>query len=1091
MADRIPGLVESRNYDRDTALKIAAARGRPEWNDLDEDQRTAYSTYLRGYLTQHPEDQEIRGAAPTESQAAQRGDEAVQQANAARATAGVEKYTTPEASLRSVQAGQGATAVAPGTENMASFEAQFPEMRAQSEGADEEARLRAIGHRTVIETTRLIQDPHQQAAHREARFQQIDAMPLEQLRAAFGPTDQAQQALGAVDKDKSLPSASGMKGLYADPEYAPSFEGRQPRPPIYFQEPPIKQFREEMRPILGAGADSLDENSIQYRVYSDAQYKNAYDKAKQMGVGIVRLKYARNQPSMVQRGVEGARNALNAGLRGATLGASDLVDVAGSKLGTALGGPVTDPLTENAMREAGTPVASQVGSMAGMLTPGGPASEVFGGIERGLSKVPVLGAKGGVKGILSAGLRGGAGAAAVGALEDASRASAQAIAEDNPEALKPSADTVKRAVLRAIIGAPLGASGELLGAGAGKLRANLRNPAVLDEESRALANNVNAFERGGGKLGVGGLKPSPEMQRQLEVAGAKGVSPVDVAVSEVSPQILKQALKAQDQVLTAAKRRKIQAVIDAESVNAPKAVPWDAVDAMMQRAKKARLEGGEPLPGISSAEEMNFLNGAVKVKRAMDPKDAEAYVRRNHNARLYDPADLQNAGFNLAGVGWKPGKSVVVEGTPIGPRKAVDWYDKLQEDVRAYDRDPSAFRQNVSAKQTLGAIRGFIGERYPGVDKALADSHVELSAMEQMHADAGLPREIGQETVTLPGRRRGPPEGYVPKKVPLDQVQTLHLDSPYDVNAPIRHSEASTIEQSVPVLKPDEQRAFESTLRAPKSLRSKSALEGYASAGEATLRNLRPGKTGVGASSFSRELSAAREAARTLQAYRTLESHIAVPGLSRASDVHPYLTAGPHGPRVGGLGRLSAVRLRTDPILAALERMPSNERLDLQDMAQTITARLKAKFGAKALEELRQQMVDKTSKAIELAMLEPKQGAAYRAQAEVGTVPGKLSQATEDTVNFSATPEGRIVRANELAKELPSLVQQYVRQRAAARGLEPTVGKIGRTSIRAGQAAKPAAGIDSGRKRKLSADELAFLKLILQAQPEKKKAVGQ
>jgi hypothetical protein len=857
----------------------------------------------------------------------------------------------------------------------------------------------------------------------------------EQLRQAAHQLDTETYDAFAKETDVTLPSASKAKGLYRPPEWVSPVRritgenALSPTSTVYYSDPSIDEFRKVMQPMLGAGTAELTDNSPAFRAWQDAQYANAYDTAKANGFSIVRLNHARDV-GWKDKAAGVVSAAVPGFLRSYTLGGSDV-------LRGAIGGK--SAVAQSELSEASNPLASEVGGAVGMFSPGNLGVKAFGALGRGVSAAPGMAALESTGGgrLLGAGLRGGVGAIGVGGAEDASRAIAHAVSEGDVGELVPSApDLLERSGKRALLGAGLGIAGEALGSGAATARERLRNPEVFGE----VARDVKRLDKAGARLGLGGIKPSETMAPHIEAGRIENAAPEAIARGELEQPLVEEAGRRQNTIIRAAGLRKQAAIKAKEAAGNPKAVPWDAIDSVIALAKKGRDELGHPLPGVITKEETDFLRQAVKNVRTMPREAAEKYIRRHPESKLYEPADLNGAGYDMK---FKPGDVGVVTATPVGVQKLADWHESLRKRIGAPGETDYLEKQALKAPDA--AIRRLITERYPELDKALKISESDFENMRVRHAEAGLPEDIqlhprevrtGRPVRKLGAAREDNPENFKP--------QTRTVISPR--------------------LRPaEEMPRFRSTLESPKSPETERQLRGLArSSGQEPL-------------------------------YNAMEALRARTRLQGKTDIHPTVVVGTSGPRVAGIGKWPAVRLRTDSMMKALAQLPAEQRSDLTGMARDVYRRLQNKFGT-SLDDL-DKLIQKKTLEVEYLSSEPGLNAtiAEKAQREAAAAKAAPEAAENKTIPVEYKPRSGVVaearsenaaKSNELLSELTKITREVAQRRAV---LQPTVGTPAPPgSIRGGRIGRVGAIAGHTQTPELTPEELRVLLLIIDSQPEEK-----
>ncbi len=644
-----------------------------------------------------------------------------------------------QAGLETTQAmqGQGAPgtqAAAPKAENIQALEAAQPQLVEQRKA--EEA---ALGEEKPQQSRFAPQDyppQFQQLAAQEGAARPGMPTPAEHAReqerlAAFETESQLRDKFGELT-DPSLPSASKTKPFYRPPELpaAPTpAAGPNETPlqgmakanaPIYYTEPSLSQFHDEMQYEI-PGVRNLGEESTAFKVWADSRYANAFDQAKAMGMGIVRISHARDT-GWKERIGSIAGSAVPAGLRTATLGGSDL-------LTSTLGGKKAEQ--EATLREeSGPEAAGTVGGIAGMLTPLPTKTfEAIGGLAG--KAVPKSLATGSLGRLGVSALKGAAGGAGLATAETMSRNTAHAIASKDAGELVPDQEDLQHIATAGAIGMPLGLGGELGGMGAGAARRGLRGG--------KLGRELKDLEAGGGRSTLLGIKPSPKV-RELERASAaspEGATPVELAGRELEEPLLRSVGQAQVNENAAMKRVKDKA---SEYEGSKTAVPWNAIEEGLRQQKALRFSSdGKLLPGaVERGEDLDRI--MVGEPKLMDYMDAEEFLLNNPTAKTYTAQGAREAGINIGKM--RDDQVLVLQGKSMGLDDARNALDIFTRKAGIPAGTAEGHLQKPEAKGMRRALRDFIDTEFPHLDLAIEGGERTLAARRLEREGLALPDEL-------------------------------------------------------------------------------------------------------------------------------------------------------------------------------------------------------------------------------------------------------------------------------------------------------------------------------------------------------------
>lgn len=306
--------------------------------------------------------------------------------------------------------------------------------------------------------------------------------------------------------DPSLPTASKRKDLYAPAEHLPEQFGPEAPPALdpmgafaqkvdqargalpafaggkveHFLEPPVSQFRREMRPILGDVVDGMGVGSDAYREYADQLWKGIYDKARAEGRAVIRTAYKDDRNGNAPLWAKAAEQGLGA------LGGVDtvLAGIPSDTVDVLRGRPFMGDQRESMKAHSGNaPIADIVGQIGGSMLPFAPGNLA----TRGAGKL--LGEAGSLGGAVARGAAGGAaGGAATSAATD--------IADNRPV----SGDA---AAISALLGLPFGAAAGAAGYGMRAHGQNLRETTGLGQVERSGMGQTDVLH---------GVKASPKAE---------------------------------------------------------------------------------------------------------------------------------------------------------------------------------------------------------------------------------------------------------------------------------------------------------------------------------------------------------------------------------------------------------------------------------------------------------------------------------------------------------------------------------------------------------------------------------------------------
>lgn len=450
-------------------------------------------------------------------------------------------------------------------------------------------------------------------------------------------------------KDDSLPNASKLKVFNDPPDYEgkpmlPGLLGGLPKPRQYFYEPSVSEFREVLSDSslsrqlqrefsLVNDPTKMSDEEIQksrtFAAYRDAAWKHALADAMRNGTPISRVEFS-NKLGTVEKLQAKALDpvtSFNTGvLSGATMGASDplIRSVA--------------PETAEAERRSRlrSPNAALAGEIIGALNPRGAPSKLAAGTGRVLGKL----------GLKSTGLSGAAKGIAAGAATGAIDANARAIAQAASDALDAGESAVEaasriystlkpdqmidRTLSGAGLGAAMGAGGELLGAGAGKLaRSVVGSDTNLPVLSKANASGVKMSGTG---------EPVLPADLNAEVNAARALrANADERIAERSVQPLaNQRLAEQEKLVsnavrdTETARGKLQgATVDMRGVA-------DELKAMSDEMPGLTPEGAAKKTALRRFARKVLREGNITPER-MDALIEEADAQANQGGKQPDP----------------------------------------------------------------------------------------------------------------------------------------------------------------------------------------------------------------------------------------------------------------------------------------------------------------------------------------------------------------------------------------------------------------------------------------------------------------------
>lgn len=493
----------------------------------------------------------------------------------------------------------------------------------------------------------------------------------------------------AAHPDRIEDSATGHAALYR-PSVSPGGSALSRRP---WEEPSIGRVREHLRPYMGDKADTVTEDSEEYKRVADFLYMRDYDRATREGYGVIRLKYAET-PGIIDKIGYGA-GKLSMGLGGllagftnsATMGIADRVD-------RAIEGPDEASLSE---LEAQNPVMGTIGRFAGYLTPAGLPGKIFGAtakVGRGaVGKALGSEAAKGLGGrLLGGALGGGLGMALEGAGRDVAETAGTDEFLERMEALPETTGW------RALAGGAVGSGVELAGAAFGGLARRLRaRPGYSDMIGNAEANGVEM-----GAIGVreppvvGELRTLGQGQGPVVGAARKAISGIperDALVEPLAARIGSTdtlAAEASEPIANAAFQRQARALEIADRARATvyeqlknQRVPFTPIYRRIVNAAKERSGGARgPWPFVST-KPLTWLKGvSEKLVVTEDAGAAETLARTNKG----DVWPFQKF--------W--GTFVGNAGNELDP-VAKEFYAQLPEDVAA-----AIGEGNVGLAQKLG-----------------------------------------------------------------------------------------------------------------------------------------------------------------------------------------------------------------------------------------------------------------------------------------------------------------------------------------------------------------------------------------------------
>ncbi len=353
--------------------------------------------------------------------------------------------------------------------------------------------------------------------------------------SAFNDIDKEANAelerLGTLDIDENLPSGSGRKDLYAEPEFLPPGAGFMDL--LYaerFHEPPLDVARAALRQRLGAEADDITEKDHAYKRFADAMWQEARAKAEATGKPIVRIAYMtddrwKNSKQASRRVVGGADAAMQTVLpfqigagKAITGGLSN--EASAAIAGAVMGRDVTREMHDI---EAYHPYATGAGMVFGAMAPGGLANRAFSGFAGSTPSMARMGLAGA-----------GTGAAESYVQDKIHNAAESAFARDP----RMQEDIGGRAMNSALFGAGGALVANPIAHVAGAAVRRLREGDLGPLLARAEAGGV---ETGG----VSGVKLPGGMQAAAREAAAQGRQPVDVMLDRVMDPIASAALREQ------------------------------------------------------------------------------------------------------------------------------------------------------------------------------------------------------------------------------------------------------------------------------------------------------------------------------------------------------------------------------------------------------------------------------------------------------------------------------------------------------------------------------------------------------------------
>lgn len=477
-----------------------------------------------------------------------------------------------------------------------------------------------------------------------------------------------------AEKDPNNRSATQISSVYVPPEIKTKGAGLGEIE--YWPEPQLEEFRKEMSTQLGADVIDLDEDSEEYKFYSDLKWKQFVEDqgGQQYAKPLKRKKFA-DMSIMEHVSAEAMPWALRVerGVAGA------LPTEIGGALAEATG--MVDPQTVEKLREVReSATAGWLPEIAGALHGASPASKIYGATGR----IPGFGTGVMPQGIRGT-LRGAATAAGEGAVADIGRLGSELIQGEPKRALEEAQQMPTSGAHRLAMGAAFGLGTEALGrtfAGGVKMK---------DDALHQQAARMRKIKESGAKpTAIGPVELAPQQRKMIGDLRGRGVEPqdfVEVSAQDIADPMLGRVQQIQKSEFAAGQAMEQKVFAELDKMGA-KVAATEAIEVV-----ESALRVGTEAPIASQPKLREFFKGAHEEPRWVlrDSEDASKFLGQGYRLRTAD---------EMKRLGWDMGEPPI----PKPPAKTVLERDfpakwKEQAEQLAVETQPGNWMIATKAKE--------------------------------------------------------------------------------------------------------------------------------------------------------------------------------------------------------------------------------------------------------------------------------------------------------------------------------------------------------------------------------------------------------
>lgn len=568
-------------------------------------------------------------------------------------------------------------------------------------------------------------------------------------------------------RNEKLASASQVTDLYQPPEFIPpglsaldalpsTFGGKVD----HYVEPGLSQFQRDMAGVY-PNIHTLDEGSLQYKQYADAQWKAIYERAQAEGRPVVRMEYAKSPLWTKSFG----DRAFMTGMQGIGMAAS-AAHGADDAAFAGMGGRLTDTHENGQLLEAANPGSALTGRILGGVNPRSIGNVAARGVAGGLARA-LPGAVPLTESTLGSALAsGGKGAVAAGTDSLANDAADYAL--DDRGNVKPEGDrgdfdwrgAEKRAAQASLFGGALGAGADLTGQLAGLPGKALRREQPFIEDAERIGGRTEASLRG--------FKPGKDYEALAKRARAAGTEPPELVAGELAPKLVGEGREITEDT-KAAIERDVQAYYkQTEGVRRPATALTDSL--MQQHTLRTDGAGND----LRQNGGIRDLLGMVSDVEAVDGDPTTAFKAAQADvpgARMLDAAAAAKAGVDVSGAmrrfAQKNGISgqaaqilspddfhYVVTPRPYTPEEFDQVVEHINDVAKAGGKpDPTYtpfLKSSRQVRDTFPEMGPADGKAYPLEDGTVLTG---WSALKQEHADL---TQDTRDTLASAGMQREP-----------------------------------------------------------------------------------------------------------------------------------------------------------------------------------------------------------------------------------------------------------------------------------------------------------------------------------------------